>query len=130
MGCPTEDLLERYLAGDATEADARTIDTHVEECERCRAWVTEAREDESLLGDLGHALDGETAGEPAGIDAAPAIPSALGRYRILGRLGEGGMGIVYEAEQQSPHRKVVNKALLDALQNGAHAEIHENWFGE
>ncbi len=39
-------------------------------------------------------------------------PSEIGDFKIIREIGRGGMGVVYEAEQQNPHRKVALKMLL------------------
>jgi serine/threonine protein kinase len=41
------------------------------------------------------------------------LPRSVGPYRILRLLGEGGMGTVYEAEQEHPRRTVALRARFD-----------------
>ena len=43
-------------------------------------------------------------------DVGP-LPAEIGGYRVFGRLGAGGMGVVYEAEQPSPKRRVALKVI-------------------
>ncbi len=47
----------------------------------------------------------------ASTPAGGPLPETVGEYAILGRLGEGGMGTVYEAEQQNPRRRVAVKVV-------------------
>src|SRR2546421_3772223 len=44
------------------------------------------------------------AGEPSSAAWPPGYGVRVGHYRILRRIAEGGMGAVYEAEQDSPRR--------------------------
>jgi eukaryotic-like serine/threonine-protein kinase len=54
----------------------------------------------------------------ASASESPALPSAVGRYRILRLLGEGGMGAVYEAEQDLPQRTVALKVIRAGYASG------------
>ncbi len=62
-------------------------------------------DDDATIGDL-PTLAGVAA--PAAANPAQA---KVGNYTIVGRLGEGGMGVVYEALQENPRRPVALKII-------------------
>ncbi len=87
----------------------------------CDGDVDLRREVESLLAfDTPGDLDGGSTPEPAARVAGPAAggaePQRIGSYRLLHKLGEGGMGEVFEAEQRSPvERRVALKVIKPGL---------------
>ncbi len=50
---------------------------------------------------------------PMGSALKPWHPTQIGRFRIVSLLGEGGMGVVYEAEQDQPRRMVALKVVRE-----------------
>jgi tetratricopeptide (TPR) repeat protein len=58
----------------------------------------------------------ESIGDPARPEAR-LLPRQIGRYRVVRLLGEGGMGVVYEAVQEHPHRTVALKVVKPGLES-------------
>lgn len=71
------------------------------------------------------------AGDEAGVVGAPASGAVkngakrIGRYTIRRLIGEGGMGAVYEAEQDNPRRIVALKVMRDGVGAGQSARRFE-----
>jgi serine/threonine protein kinase/WD40 repeat protein len=85
-----------------------------------------ADEAEALLaeheGSSQPALDRVLEGGPAAIAPADGHPERVDDFRILRVAGRGGAGIVYEAEQDEPRRRVALK-VLDAALSGSEASV-------
>src|SRR5690349_8697759 len=58
-----------------------------------------------------HRRSGDESIEPGRPDAAHHGFDWLGHYRIVRKIAEGGMGAVYEAEQENPRRTVALKVV-------------------
>jgi serine/threonine-protein kinase len=81
--------------------------------------------------DLRAAPPGEESNTPAGNAAADnpdAEPRWLGGFRVLCRLGEGSMGVVYLGFHEKQHRHVAIKVLSEAL--AAHPVCVDRFYRE
>ncbi|HWB80672.1 MAG TPA: serine/threonine-protein kinase [Nannocystaceae bacterium] len=63
-------------------------------------------------------LAGERSDERPSRDASPLARDRIGRYRVVGTLGRGGMGRVYEAVDDRLDRGVAVKILHEHLSDG------------
>ena len=73
------------------------------------------------------ALDEPALGAPLDLDKVQPddrdrpLPERIGKYRVVRCIGRGGMGVVYEAEQDSPRRTVALKVINPGVATGAAA---------
>jgi len=82
--------------------------------DRCDDPALRREVDSLLAADASPAIDdslvsGFSVGEIAAGSAA--LPRRIGPYRVLSLLGEGGMGVVYLAQQESPSREIALKVV-------------------
>ena len=98
-----EELTNKCLAGEAVDWSAYQHE-HPQHAEELRRLVPTMK----AMADLGPFGAGE-------LGSGPGLPNGmqatLGDFRLVRELGRGGMGVVYEAEQISLHRRVALKVL-------------------
>jgi serine/threonine protein kinase/WD40 repeat protein len=70
--------------------------------------------DGGFLGD-GHLLELAGGHDPDDGIARARLPRAFGHFRLVRVLGSGGMGLVYEAEQEHPKRSVALKVMRSEM---------------
>jgi WD40 repeat protein/serine/threonine protein kinase/tetratricopeptide (TPR) repeat protein len=105
-----EEFLERHRQGERP-ALKEYVDRHPELAAEIRqVFPAMAMMENIALADA--SLDGSP---EAGAAPAPVALQQLGDYRIIRQVGQGGMGVVYEAEQVSLGRHVALKVLPQKL---------------
>jgi len=80
------------------DRDAPEITEHMAHCELCQSRAAEFRRGVSALSEASHPPD-------------VPVPDRIGPYEVHRRLGQGGMGIVYEGEQPATKRRVAIKVV-------------------
>ncbi|HUJ58811.1 MAG TPA: tetratricopeptide repeat protein [Kofleriaceae bacterium] len=102
--CLPEDVVIAFFDGTLDPAQLAELEAHVDDCASCRAW----------LSGMAVTLDGGS-GRPAGGRCFADGAVVAGRYRIVRFVAAGGMGEVYEAEDQELHQAIALKTVTAVL---------------
>ncbi|MFO0876715.1 MAG: bifunctional serine/threonine-protein kinase/ABC transporter substrate-binding protein [Gemmataceae bacterium] len=100
--CPTREQLDDLLANRLPAAEAEILRQHLTKCPLCQTRRAPAPAPPERVGMVFPFL------------SPPRAPGELGwldDHRILGVLGEGGMSLVFDAEDTLLHRRVALKVL-------------------
>jgi len=109
--CPDIVDLERFSTQELDEPSQATVCDHLKLCSDCAALVAELGENLKVAAAIkrGSAFD----------TFAEEQPSTIGPYTILRRIGQGGMGSVYEAQQENPRRVVALKMIRPGVMSAS-----------
>lgn len=119
MDCPDIMDLEIYVLGEGEESMRVSIGAHVLKCSTCAQEIAELSENLKVASALRR--EAGTHGGAAADDEPPQMMSSgapsdlIGPYRIIRAIGQGGMGTVYEAQQENPRRVVALKMMRPGL---------------
>ncbi len=105
--CPAERTLDELATGGLSPDGRAAVLAHAADCPACAARLSKGP-----AGAIEATADVGTApGAPALEDVLLPRGASIGRYLVLDKLGDGGMGVVYAAYDSELHRKVAVKLL-------------------
>jgi len=126
LDCFSDDFLAAYLERTVSARELLEAEAHLGACRDCSAHLAAfarlaaARDSEATRRDPVTAVEGPSAPD----ELADALSGRViaGRYSIEGRLGNGGMGMVYRAHDQLMDRRVAIKVIAPRFSHNRQAE--------
>jgi hypothetical protein len=147
--CLTQELVERYTAGDCLAEERLVIETHLAECESCRQQIESSKSNAGepykqasadnyktvtdasiektavLQDDLPtKAIPDETVSPSNKPDFAKSLESMIEGYEIVEEMPRGGQAVVYKAIHTATKTNVAIKVLLPTLMASARARYY------
>ncbi|HEY3741409.1 MAG TPA: serine/threonine-protein kinase [Bryobacteraceae bacterium] len=105
----------QIIVDEALDLDPEEREAYLERaCADDQSLAEQARELIAADAQDSHFLEVAVASRAASV-IRDGMPDTIGRYRIVRILGHGGMGLVYEAEQDQPKRRVALKVVRPGL---------------
>jgi urea transport system substrate-binding protein len=140
--CPGAPDWRRLIRQEVSSEERQRLQTHLDACPACQAALQALRSDTVAESEANPATNLTL--DPGGLStrmpsrdlrdfarrfpflSPPLEPGEigwLGKYRILGVLGEGGMGVVFEAEEIHLQRRVALKVMKPEIAANSSARL-------
>ena len=110
--CPSREHLELHTSRSLDPAKQTSVATHVRGCAKCQQTMVSLNPHQATVA---FRLPSKAADDSLRDDELPVELLHHPRYRVLGILGQGGMGVVYKAEHRLLERLVVLKVIRPDL---------------
>jgi tetratricopeptide (TPR) repeat protein len=116
VACPSDDTIAAFALRRLPDDETRAFLEHLEGCPACSELVAALPRSAGESPDI--ALEPTLATPAVAADRPLAAGERLGRFVIEGRIGAGGMGVVYRATDLDIGRSVAIKLLRSPLADG------------
>ena len=123
---PDTNKLSDFAKGNMSETACVEIENHINECEHCRQRLEQISSDQDeFMSQIRDAIQAPRLSESSADVESNPVSRIIGPYKLLQRIGSGGMGEVWMAEQEKPvrHRVALKADPRGGQFQGSHSAV-------